>query len=93
MGWMTAADMGRPGYHNDLAKNAITIAEGLKLAGYRSYMTGKWHVVAAANAGPDSKDKSNWPLQRGFDRYYGSSPAAATSRPRRTRTSLWTMKS
>ncbi len=72
MGWMTAADMGRPGYHNDLAKNAITIAEGLKPAGYSSYVAGKWHVVADANAVPDSKDKSNWPLQRGFDRYYGS---------------------
>lgn len=72
MGWMTSADMRRPGYHNDLAKNAITIAEGLKPAGYRSYVAGKWHVVADAHAGPDSKDKSNWPLQRGFDRYYGS---------------------
>jgi arylsulfatase len=32
-------------------------------------MVGKWHVTAHASpAGP----KGNWPLQRGFDRYYGT---------------------
>lgn len=41
----------------------MTIAEVLKTAGYHTYMTGKWHV------GMHGEEK--WPLQRGFDRYYG----------------------
>jgi arylsulfatase len=60
---------GKPGYQGDLSRNAVTIAEALKPAGYRSYMSGKWHV--ASNLGPGG-DQSNWPLQRGFDRFYGT---------------------
>ncbi len=60
---------GQPGYQGDLSRNAVTIAEVLKSAGYRTYMSGKWHV--ANNLGPGG-DKSNWPLQRGFDRFYGT---------------------
>lgn len=60
---------GEPGYRGDLSRNAVTIAEVLKTAGYKNYMSGKWHV--AENLGPDG-DKSNWPLQRGFDRFYGT---------------------
>ena len=48
------------GYLND---NCTTIAAVLRDAGYHTLMTGKWHV------GVHSKDL--WPLQRGFDRYYG----------------------
>ncbi|MDX1680724.1 MAG: arylsulfatase [Akkermansiaceae bacterium] len=62
-------DGGQPGYRGDLSRNAVTIAEALKPAGYRSYMSGKWHVTKQLQ--PDG-DKSNWPLQRGFDRFYGT---------------------
>jgi arylsulfatase len=41
----------------------LTIAEGLQAAGYRSYVSGKWDVVA---------DTSGGPLQRGFDHFYGN---------------------
>ena len=40
-----------------------TLPEMLKVAGYGTYMTGKWHL---ANEKPET-----WPLQRGFDRFYG----------------------
>jgi arylsulfatase len=47
----------------------MTIAEVLRPAGYGTYAVGKWHVTKAARPeGP----KDNWPLQRGFDRYYGT---------------------
>ncbi len=62
-------DGGQPGYRGDLSRNALTLAELLKTAGYRTYMSGKWHV--ARNLDP-AGDKSNWPLQRGFDRFYGT---------------------
>jgi arylsulfatase len=68
IGEMTG-DGGQRGYRGDLSRNAVTIAEALKPAGYRTYMAGKWHVTTQLK--PDG-DKSNWPLQRGFDRFYGT---------------------
>jgi len=68
IGQMTS-DGGQPGYRGDLSRNAVTIAEALKPAGYRAYLSGKWHV--AKQLAPDG-DKSNWPMQRGFDRFYGT---------------------
>src|SRR5690606_34917210 len=32
------------GYSNRLSSDSVTIAEVLKEAGYKTYMTGKWHV-------------------------------------------------
>jgi len=68
MGYMTGYDHNLPGYKGDLNMNAVTIAEALKPAGYRSYMAGKWHV--SSNIRPNGP-KENWPVQRGFDRYFG----------------------
>ncbi len=59
----TVNNEGVDGYRGYLTKNSVTIAEVLKTAGYHTYMAGKWHV------GMHGKDK--WPLQRGFERYYG----------------------
>lgn len=62
-------DKGRPGYRGNLNAECRTIPEVLKPAGYRSYAVGKWHVTRHAGAdGP----KHNWPLSRGFDRFYGT---------------------
>ena len=62
VGWMTAADLGSYGYHGDLNDDCRTVAECLQGAGYGTYISGKWHV---------SREKSSWPRQRGFDRFYG----------------------
>jgi arylsulfatase len=62
-------DFGHDAYRGDLSRKAVTIAEVLKPAGYRTYATGKWHVTRFVK--PDGP-KDNWPLQRGFDRYYGT---------------------
>jgi len=56
-------DWGVPGYKGYLNRNSVTIAEVLKNAGYHTYMSGKWHI------GMHGQEK--WPLQRGFERYYG----------------------
>jgi len=61
-------DQGYDGYRGELNRQSVTIAEVLKPAGYRTYMTGKYHVTTAT----DGKNKSNWPLQRGFEKYYGT---------------------
>ena len=64
-------DKGLEGYTGELSKKAVTLAEALKPAGYRAYMVGKWHVTKAIQPKSDA-DKHNWPLQRGFDRFYGT---------------------
>jgi arylsulfatase len=54
----------------------VTIAEALRPAGYRTLMSGKWHVTwDGANR---QTDKHNWPLQRGFDRYFGTITGAGS---------------
>jgi arylsulfatase A-like enzyme len=62
-------DKGSDAYRGDLNPKTPTIAEALKPAGYRAYAVGKWHVTRFG--GPNGP-KHNWPLQRGFDRYYGT---------------------
>ncbi len=51
------------GYREVLGRDAVTLAEVLRPAGYRSYLAGKWHL------GYHGQEK--WPLARGFDRFYG----------------------
>jgi arylsulfatase len=61
-------DRGRDGYRGELNRRCVTLAEVLKPAGYRCYMAGKWHVTRHTKGdGP----KDNWPLQRGFEKFYG----------------------
>jgi len=52
----------RPAYQGFLNRRCATIAELLRSAGYRTMMAGKWHVGGAPG---------QWPLDRGFDRYFG----------------------
>ncbi|MGH9629391.1 MAG: sulfatase-like hydrolase/transferase, partial [Bryobacteraceae bacterium] len=59
-------DRGKPGYRGDLNRQCVTIAEVLRPAGYHTLMCGKWHVT------PVTDSKHNWPLQRGFEKYYGT---------------------
>ncbi|MBL9190686.1 MAG: arylsulfatase [Opitutaceae bacterium] len=51
------------GYREVLGRDAVTIAEVLRPAGYRTYLAGKWHL------GYHGVEK--WPLARGFERFYG----------------------
>lgn len=69
MGHLSTENHPETGYKDDLSKNAVTMAEVLHQNGYATYMSGKWHL--AKNLQPGG-DKSNWPLQRGFDRFFGT---------------------
>ncbi len=62
-------DRGYEGYRSNLNRNCVTIAEVLKSAGYRTYMCGKWHVT---NRDGPKDDNANWPIQRGFEKFYGT---------------------
>ena len=68
IGLMTG-DRGYDAYRGDLNKQCVTLAEALKPAGYRTYMSGKWHVTKHVTADGNNE---NWPRQRGFDRFYGT---------------------
>jgi arylsulfatase A-like enzyme len=69
MGFMLD-DQREPGYRGEIGRQCVTIAEILKSAGYHTYMTGKWHV--ARNLEDIDSLKYNWPMQRGFDKFYGT---------------------
>lgn len=76
MGHMTGAPKDRPEpWQGDLSDRAVTIAEVLRDAGYATYMCGKWHVTRGEHAGDQPH---NWPLQRGFDRFYGTITGAGS---------------
>jgi arylsulfatase len=64
-------DRGTDAYRGDLNRRSVTLAEALKPAGYRSYAVGKWHVTPGQSAETLARTH-NWPLQRGFDRFYGT---------------------
>ncbi|MCW5630957.1 MAG: arylsulfatase [Rhodoferax sp.] len=60
-------DSGPEGYAGNLNQRCVTIAQVLKSHGYRTYMSGKWHVASSLSNPTDT-----WPLQRGFDAFYGT---------------------
>lgn len=57
-----------PGYSTNLSSETVTMAEALKPAGYRTYAVGKWHVT---HSNKEDYAFAHWPLQRGFEKYYG----------------------
>lgn len=72
-----------PGYRGQLTENGVTIAEVMKEAGYQTGMIGKWHV-AETPLKPDQRewlahhvyhedyaDKACYPVNRGFEDFYG----------------------
>jgi len=50
------------GYRGFLNRNSVTLAEVLQRAGYKTMMSGKWHV---------GHREGQWPTDRGFERFYG----------------------
>ncbi|MBS1815067.1 MAG: arylsulfatase [Acidobacteria bacterium] len=74
---MMADDYGRypwPQYAGDLSPKCVTIAEALKPAGYKCAIAGKWHQTSQTQ----DLGKHNWPLQRGFDRFWGTIAGASS---------------
>lgn len=61
-------DQGLPGYRGQLSADAPTIAEILKPLGYRTGIVGKWHQTFTGK----SNQKALFPLDRGFDHFYGT---------------------
>lgn len=60
-------DYGPEGYAGNLNRQCVTIPQVLKSSGYRTYMSGKWHVAGSLDEPTDA-----WPMQRGFDEFFGT---------------------
>ncbi|MDQ4214594.1 arylsulfatase [Microbacterium capsulatum] len=70
-GYVAHIDPGYPGFACELPADAPTLAESLRAGGYATFMVGKWHLTLESRL-HDGADRSSWPLQRGFDRYFGA---------------------
>lgn len=55
-------NLGLPAYQGYLNRESLTLGEVFRAGGYSTLLSGKWHV---------GRDSLSWPLQRGFDRFYG----------------------
>ena len=66
-----------PAYQGYLNDSSVTIAEALRAAGYRTLMSGKWHVARQRNMAereswPDDRPGFPLPRERGFDDFFGT---------------------
>jgi arylsulfatase A-like enzyme len=70
MATITEAASGFPSSNGHIPFECATIAEVLGERGWNTYMTGKWHLTAEDEMNMASR-KTQWPVGRGFERFYG----------------------
>src|SRR3954452_2077471 len=70
MGQVAHIDAGFPGYTGELPEHQPSMAEMFRTNGFATLAVGKWHLCKNADLS-EAGDKHSWPLQRGFDQYYG----------------------
>jgi len=70
MATITDAASGFPSSNGHIPFECATIAEVLGERGWNTYMTGKWHLTAEDEMNMASR-KTQWPVGRGFERFYG----------------------
>ncbi|MCU1373310.1 MAG: Arylsulfatase, partial [Actinomycetia bacterium] len=63
-------DPGFPGWTMEISPDVRTLPEVLRASGYATFAVGKWHLTRDATM-HDGAARSSWPLQRGYDRFYG----------------------
>ncbi len=70
MACITEGSTGFPGSNGHIPFECANIAEVLGERGWNTFMLGKWHLCAVDEMNMAST-KRNWPVGRGFERYYG----------------------
>jgi arylsulfatase A-like enzyme len=70
MACIAEATTGFPNANGHIPFECATVAEVLGERGWNTYMLGKWHLCPADEMNLAST-KRNWPVGRGFERYYG----------------------
>ena len=74
MGYIADLDMGFPNLRGQVSHRCGLISEILQEKGYATYCVGKWHLVSPEYTSP-AGPFDQWPLGRGFDKFYGFLPA------------------
>jgi arylsulfatase len=67
---LAGPDQGYPHSRGRVTPAAATVAQILRALGYSTMGVGKWHLVPAEAANAAGA-RADWPLQKGFDRWYG----------------------
>ncbi len=70
MACITEATSGFPNANGHIPFECANLAEVLGERGWNTYIVGKWHLCAEDEMNMASS-KRQWPLGRGFERYYG----------------------
>jgi len=70
MRFLSNADTGFSNCRGVISLRAGTLAEVLQVNGYATFALGKWHLANMEDCSP-SGPMTQWPLGRGFDRFYG----------------------
>jgi len=70
MRFISNIDSGFSNCRGAISPSAATMAEVLRDHGYGTFALGKWHLATLEDCSP-AGPFDHWPLQRGFDRYYG----------------------
>ena len=70
---------GQPGYEGYLNERVVTVTELLREAGYRTFMSGKWHLGMTLETAPHTRGfERSFALLPGAANHYASSPKAGT---------------
>jgi arylsulfatase A-like enzyme len=67
---LAGPDLGYPHSRGRVTPAAATVAQILRSNGYSTMGVGKWHLVPM-DAMTAAGSRADWPLQKGFDRWYG----------------------
>jgi arylsulfatase A-like enzyme len=67
---ITEASTGFPGAHNRIPDECATVGQILQDGGWSTFWIGKNHNVVESDVSAGGS-KKQWPLQKGFDRFYG----------------------
>ncbi len=70
MSLITEASTGFPGGHGRIPDQCATMGQILQDGGWSTFWLGKCHLVPETDLSTGASRKQ-WPLQKGFDRYYG----------------------
>jgi len=70
MRFLADTDTGFPNSRGSIRADIPLLPSILREYGYASYLVGKWHLAPLHEITPAGPYR-NWPLARGFDRYYG----------------------
>jgi arylsulfatase len=75
---LDGAQAGRPGYEGYLSDRVASIAELLQQGGYRTLMSGKWHLGLTPKQGPAARGfERSYALLQGLGNHFGADQNAA----------------